>query len=1161
MNRFLLSLLWLVAPLSAALCQPRLIVSNPVAGGVYQRDDSGSANIVVQGSYNSSSFWFNLYTTAQATLTKLDLTTGQPVQPEVKLTIPVSKVFGTFRGSLYTPAGWYRLDVAIKLGNTTLGNPYSSKVGVGEVFVIAGQSNAQGLKNQIPEYLGVVARPLPVMDAVRVQPNLFNEQFIAAINTSELQDVRFMSNFPDIGRQKPPLGSLIAAKDDPSTVIAPLGPSLWFWGALGEKIATTKSVPVAFYNAAFGGTTVTNWWDSIDPNKESLGIKTGNTENNRFSKGAPYGFLKNTLKFYGSLFGVRAILWHQGETDTKTLREPNSWPDYDNPLTNQKEVRRLKDAEDYKKKLSDLIAESRKSSTGLASPVTWVVGKTSFIENNFDQYSLVVRQGQENLINAGISKVFRGPDTDPAPDNTTGGIPLSERRTGGGEPTHFNQPGLSHAVQLWCDALLPLIGNNSPATPVTPQLLGTEPKSLEFNQDGTIVSAPAGYSSYEWIKDNNGSANPNDVFNTSRSVQVGSGGTPNANTNSTSNKAFDTGSDYRAVVTNGQGNFILTQAVPYPYTIIDDTGTPPATCAAPASGNCYTIKVQKTGLLLQTVNGGASIQQLAANNQANQIWKIEDTGSSRYRFTIQDGTNRVVQTTTGANGNMLALGNYNGDDKQRWGISAQNGYYRIFTSTNTTWDLLDFGNQATLQLYGTTAEPFQDYRSFCFTPATCPTTTPCDLNLTASNSNPNAQCNQSAQLTFTCSGNDCNGATFTWSGVGLNQTVSAGQSLGTGALGTNGSRTYTLTATKNGCQQTAQTTVTVSGCSPTGFALLAPTYTCNGTEGQLTVNVSGGNGATEYRVLGLRDWAANPNFTVPNHQRNGTTFTLQARQNGQEIQQPFTSSCSGPPPGCFAISPSASNPNPACNAGITLNANCGGSDCTGVTYTWSNNGLSGGGSSIGVTPPASSGSYTYGVSASKGGCPTQNGTVVVTVNCGGGPFALNPPSLNCAANTVTLTTSGGNGSAVEYQAIGLRGWSSDNVFPIPSWQRTGTNFTFQARQSGTEVSQSLTTNCTGPRLGVASSEPDSDDNTGLVISPNPSSGRVSVRFRLGAGERGSVSVQSLTGAVLQSRAVVGTGAAQTEVLDMEREPSGLYLIGVSGGGGNKAQTGRVLLLR
>lgn len=85
---------------------------------------------------------------------------------------------------------------------------------------------------------------------------------------------------------------------------------------------------------------------------------------------------------------------------------------------------------------------------------------------------------------------------------------------------------------------------------------------------------------------------------------------------------------------------------------------PPARLLRPAPATCYTIKAQKTDLMLQAVNGGASIQQLPANSQPSQLWKIEDTGNSRYRFTIQDGTNGVVQTTTGANGNYLALSNY-----------------------------------------------------------------------------------------------------------------------------------------------------------------------------------------------------------------------------------------------------------------------------------------------------------------------------------------------------------------------------------------------------------------------------------------------------------------------------------------------------------------------
>lgn len=55
---------------------------------------------------------------------------------------------------------------------------------------------------------------------------------------------------------------------------------------------------------------------------------------------------------------------------------------------------------------------------------------------------------------------------------------------------------------------------------------------------------------------------------------------------------------------------------------------------------------------------------------------------------------------------------------------------------------------------------------------------------------------------------------------------------------------------------------------------------------------SGGDGTLiEYRVPGLRDWGVTTGFTVPTYQRNGTTFTLYARQSGREITTQYTTSC------------------------------------------------------------------------------------------------------------------------------------------------------------------------------------------------------------------------------------------------------------------------------
>lgn len=249
MTRLLLCLLFLGLSFTVLKGQSaRLIVSSPVRGAVYQQNGNGVANVVVQGSFNSSSFWFTVFSTAQATLTKLDLINGDPIQPETKLTVPLTKVFGFFFGSLSAPVGWYRLDVVVKRGNETLGIPYSSKVGVGEVFIICGQSNAQGLSAQ--NLAGVVAQPAPTMDAVRVQPDLFGNDFVNAATTSRLYDVRYLSNFPALNFQRPVIGELKACRDDLGSTIGPLGGSLWLWASLGEKIAREKQVPVAFYLSA-----------------------------------------------------------------------------------------------------------------------------------------------------------------------------------------------------------------------------------------------------------------------------------------------------------------------------------------------------------------------------------------------------------------------------------------------------------------------------------------------------------------------------------------------------------------------------------------------------------------------------------------------------------------------------------------------------------------------------------------------------------------------------------------------------------------------------------------------------------------------------------------------------------------------------------------------
>ena len=94
---------------------------------------------------------------------------------------------------------------------------------------------------------------------------------------------------------------------------------------------------------------------------------------------------------------------------------------------------------------------------------------------------------------------------------------------------------------------------------------------------------------------------------------------------------------------------------------------------------------------------------------------------------------------------------------------------------------------------------------------------------------------------------------------------------------------------------------------------------------------------------------------------------------------PCTNTCD------FNISASSFNSNPACGSAFTLNANCSGANCGGVSYTWTGQGGVRNGQQVSYNAPNSNGSYTYTVTASNTGCSNKTANVTVNVtNCGGG---------------------------------------------------------------------------------------------------------------------------------------------------------------------------------
>lgn len=684
----------------------------------------------------------------------------------------------------------------------------------------------------------------------------------------------------------------------------------------------------------------------------------------------PYDILRRTLVSYGQFYGVRAILWHQGETDNEAFSD-NSWSiggTVQNqggiPPTNY--VRRLSGATAYKDSLNKVIDRSR---IDLGFQVPWVVAQASFRANSTQP---IVTSGQEMAVNT-VNRIFAGPATDGIVGPTRRRV-LSDRvennnpdlaDDAGFEPTHFKDQGLSDAALAWANTIIsesgtPLINSLQPATVAQ---MGTEARPVTLSSDGTTYLAPPG-SGYLWLAESRGFANPNNPISTNQSIS-----SDPANECPTCLIKTDGSNLRRALVQTAQGRLLITQSVPVPYYEADDSdpnNTPPT--PPPTTSQCK--------------NG----------NEAS-------------------GGNR---TPTGA-----TVGG--------------------------------FGNPS----------EFMEY-------------------------------------------------TFN---------VAAG-----------GSTTFSIHY--------------ASGDSQAGIMLVV-----NGTSVPL------------YRP-GTGSWTPNADASTTINLVGGTnTIRIQGSEAGDfSYDRICIGSGSTPPPtGCgFSIAPTVSNGNPACGQqGINLLANCSGADCGGVTFSWSGNGQSYSGSSPGITAPTSNGNFTYALTASKSGCGSlTNSTSINQVNCGSTPpFSIADVQLNCSTGVVTMSFNGANGSAIEYKAVGLQDWSTNQLM-VPSWQRNGTSFVFYARQSGTEATVSFTSSCAGYRIATS---PEPDAETGLVVSPNPTGGKVMARFMLVNGQRATLSVVSLSGQSLQTRSVVGTGKMQAETLDLSNQSGGVYVVRLQSG--NVVKTAKVVLQR
>lgn len=543
-------------------------ISYPFDGAVFQRNTSNQAGIPVGGSYSSAVDRIEARVVAVAGGTTTAWTTVQD-----------APTGGVFRGILSNvQGGWYMLEVRAVLFNNVTHTASLSRVGVGEVFMIAGQSNGQGLYNR---------GSLPSADGherVKYVPWLLDCPSATCPNAEP--------PFPQIASLNTNANSLS---------IAPNGRSAWAYGELGDALIARYNVPVIFFNAAADGSSLGNWSRSAD-GLPSAHVWTGAQFAN--NPNFPYYGLRKALNYYGNMLGVRAVLWHQGESDN--LKNHNGDPNDNTSST------------EYLDSLYYLIGRSRGHT--LKFSLAWAVARVSYWAPGGPTDANVIA-GQNLAINP-ANKVFAGPETDNIQVPRTDGVHF-ENVSGGVQ-------GVSQVAAGWNTALDNTFFND--ATPYAGAALPTV--TLGCSGGTYSITAPGGYQ-YFWVQNNNDITT---AFSNSQTITPGAG-------------------TYRVYLKDGVGNYLISQSISVPN-LSPQSPTLSSSASNVLPGQSVTLYAQGC---IGTVNwsvgatGNSTVQMPTQNTTYTATCSIGSCTSVPANISITACQALVPVTSVFSNGTTLTI--------------------------------------------------------------------------------------------------------------------------------------------------------------------------------------------------------------------------------------------------------------------------------------------------------------------------------------------------------------------------------------------------------------------------------------------------------------------------------------------------------------------------
>ena len=230
------------------------VLTFPVARQVIQRSTNNTADIPVSGTVPSNADRVE----ARAVVMSGAGNNGQTTSWQVIALAPTN---GSFSGVITNVAagGWYRIEVrALDQSGNQLGPLLAvERVGVGEVFVVGGQSNSCSFGQN---------------------PQQVTDDHVSAYTISG--NLWTLANDPQPNNSG---GEIGGGNGSP-------------WPHFGSRLVATLGVPVGIVSSGYGGTALSMWLPNV-PNSH-------------------YPTLQAAVKSFPPN-GFRAFLWHQGESDAQ----------------------------------------------------------------------------------------------------------------------------------------------------------------------------------------------------------------------------------------------------------------------------------------------------------------------------------------------------------------------------------------------------------------------------------------------------------------------------------------------------------------------------------------------------------------------------------------------------------------------------------------------------------------------------------------------------------------------------------------------------------------------------------------------------------------------------------------------------------------------------